>query len=435
MVQPIQYTVQAPSAFESLVSGLKLGTSLQEMQAQNALRQQQALKIQAEMEQKQKQQELLVQLRQKPFDQWTSEDVTSASMLMPAEGLTFLKSQMDRMSTEERRARALMMGEMASAALMGDADRTAAIFDQRIEAEANPREKEALRAHKQIALTRPEDFAKMYATILGGMGEEGKQVGDNLIKIRGLEPGAAAAARIQTAEAIIKELEAKFAPQTVAAKLGLTQAQIDQAKAAARASDAAAGKSGAERQLKEAEAAQLAAGVIPADKRPDFEAKMRKEYSDQTKGYQEVKSAYGRVLSSEDNAVGDLSLIFGYMKMLDPGSVVREGEFATAQNAAGIPERIQNIYNRIVSGERLNSDQRKAFKGQAERLFKQAGQQEAQVRSGIERIAKRYGLSPENIFYTPAEVAPTAPGAAAPSPAPAPATGGMAIGGGFRVLD
>jgi hypothetical protein len=28
MVQPIQYNVQAPSAFESLVSGLKLGTSL-----------------------------------------------------------------------------------------------------------------------------------------------------------------------------------------------------------------------------------------------------------------------------------------------------------------------------------------------------------------------------------------------------------------------
>jgi hypothetical protein len=43
MVQPIQYTVKAPSAFESLVSGLKLGTSLQEMQAQRALREQQAL--------------------------------------------------------------------------------------------------------------------------------------------------------------------------------------------------------------------------------------------------------------------------------------------------------------------------------------------------------------------------------------------------------
>jgi hypothetical protein len=34
MVQPIQYTVKAPSAFESLVSGLRLGTSLQQIQLQ-----------------------------------------------------------------------------------------------------------------------------------------------------------------------------------------------------------------------------------------------------------------------------------------------------------------------------------------------------------------------------------------------------------------
>lgn len=441
MVQPIQYTVQAPSAFESLVSGLRLGTSLQEMQAQNALRQQQAMKIQEEMEQKRKQQELLVQLRQKPFDQWTSEDVTSASMLMPKEGLTFLQNQMNQMSGEQRRARALTLGQLGSVALMGDAERTSAAFDERIEAETNPREKEALRAQKQIALTRPEDLAKMYVTILPALGDEGKQVAENLIKVRALEPGAAAAARIQSANAIIKEVEAKFAPETVGAALGLTQAQIDQAKAATRASDAAARKSGADADRAKAEAAQMAAGVIPAEKRPEAERNFRNEYNDRTKVYQDVKASYGRVLSSDDSAVGDLSLIFGYMKMLDPGSVVREGEFATAQNAAGIPERIQNIYNRIVSGERLNSDQRKAFKGQAERLFKQAGQQEAQVRSGIERIAKGYGLNTANIFYTPEDVAPVAPGAAAPAPAPrpapapAPATGGRNIGGGFRVLD
>ena len=126
------------------------------------------------------------------------------------------------------------------------------------------------------------------------------------------------------------------------------------------------------------------------------------------------------MLASEDNAVGDLSLIFGYMKMLDPGSVVREGEFATAQNAAGVPERIQNIYNQVVSGQRLSPSQRQSFKGQAGKLYSTAQTQEAQVRQGIERIAKGYGLNTANIFYTPTEVAPTAPGAAPGAPAPAP---------------
>ena len=218
----------------------------------------------------------------------------------------------------------------------------------------------------------------------------------------------------------MKEAEAKFAPEKFLADLNLTQSQIDQAKAARRASDAAASKSGAEAKRAEAEANQIAAGIIPADKRPEAEGKFRKEYSDQTKGYQEVKSAYGRVLASEDNAVGDLSLIFGYMKMLDPGSVVREGEFATAQNAAGVPERIQNIYNQVVSGQRLSPSQRQSFKGQAGKLYSTAQTQEAQVRQGIERIAKGYGLNTANIFYTPTEVAPTAPGAAPGAPAPAP---------------
>jgi len=214
-----------------------------------------------------------------------------------------------------------------------------------------------------------------------------------------------------SSEAIIKEAEAKFAPEKFLAELNLTQSQIDQAKAARRASDAAASKSGAEAKRAEAEANQIAAGIIPADKRPEAEGKFRKEYSDQTKGYQEVKAAYGRVLASDQTAAGDIALIFNYMKMLDPGSVVREGEFATAQNAGGIDAKIYNLYNKLMTGERLKQDQRKMFIGQAKRLYDQEQKQEAQVRQGIERIAKGYGLKTANIFYTPTEVAPNAPGA------------------------
>lgn len=221
-----------------------------------------------------------------------------------------------------------------------------------------------------------------------------------------LQPFAVGKAK---AETIIKEAEAKFAPEKFGAELNLTNAQIEASKAARRASDAAAKKSGADAARAQAEANQIAAGIIPAEKRPEAEAKFRKEYSDQTKGYQEVKSAYGRVKASEDSAVGDLSLIFGYMKMLDPGSVVREGEFATAQNAAGVPERIMNIYNKVVSGERLNAGQRKAFKGQAEKLYQTAAEQEKTVRQGIERISKGYGLNTANIFYEATETPPGQP--------------------------
>ena len=46
---------------------------------------------------------------------------------------------------------------------------------------------------------------------------------------------------------------------------------------------------------------------------------------------------------------GDAAIVFGYMKMLDPTSVVREGEQATTRNAVGVPEAIRGMYNQRLS--------------------------------------------------------------------------------------
>lgn len=60
-------------------------------------------------------------------------------------------------------------------------------------------------------------------------------------------------------------------------------------------------------------------------------------------------------------AAADIGMIFMFMKALDPTSVVRENEQATAQNATGVPDRIRNLYNNILSGNRLNATQRAEF--------------------------------------------------------------------------
>lgn len=87
--------------------------------------------------------------------------------------------------------------------------------------------------------------------------------------------------------------------------------------------------------------------------------------------FRKVEDSFKRIQSVAKNpsAAGDLALIFNYMKLLDPGSVVRESEFATAQNAAGVPDRVRNTYNRVLSGERLAPEQRADFVGQADNLF------------------------------------------------------------------
>jgi hypothetical protein len=90
---------------------------------------------------------------------------------------------------------------------------------------------------------------------------------------------------------------------------------------------------------------------------------LRKGFERDTKTYNDVRVSHRGLESSlgRGDAAGDLAAIFAFMKSLDPGSTVREGEFANAQNAAGIDSRIVNYYNQVKSGTRLSPDQRRQF--------------------------------------------------------------------------
>jgi hypothetical protein len=163
----------------------------------------------------------------------------------------------------------------------------------------------------------------------------------------------------------------------------------------------------------------------PALKRQfEPEEKLRKEFQNNTKAHAEVRQSYQRVLASKDDAAGDLALIFGFMKMLDPGSVVREGEFANAQNAAGIPDVVRNLYNRAISGERLNPNQREQFKGQAGAIYDKYEQEYNAFADQYRGIARQYRLEPGRVVTDlPRPQAPAAtqvtPSSARTQPAPA----------------
>lgn len=129
------------------------------------------------------------------------------------------------------------------------------------------------------------------------------------------------------------------------------------------------------------------------------EAELRKELNALSKDYFQVRDSFERIkaVAAKDSAAGDLALIFNYMKMLDPGSTVREGEFATAQNSAGVPERIQAAYNKVISGTRLAKEQRADFVNRAEDLFNSQKNLNSKRAEQYRELAKRKGLKPENV--------------------------------------
>lgn len=113
--------------------------------------------------------------------------------------------------------------------------------------------------------------------------------------------------------------------------------------------------------------------------------------------YKKIETA-----AKNPSAAGDISLIFGYMKLLDPASVVREGEFATAQNAGNIPESIYGMYNRAIRGERLAPTIREDFLGQAKNLVR--SQQEIYkqtIEPRFESIVQSANLNKQNVMFNP----------------------------------
>ena len=157
-------------------------------------------------------------------------------------------------------------------------------------------------------------------------------------------------------------------------------------------------------------------GAAPSDSALKREAELRKEFSAQptVKDFQTVRDAYTNVKQSAagQSPASDISMIFAYMKLLDPTSVVREGEFATAQNAAGVPTQVYNLYNRMLSGERLSPGQRTDFLKSADSIYQGRERQYQGVVSEFRRLATGSGARPEQIVidHSVREAPPPAPG-------------------------
>lgn len=141
--------------------------------------------------------------------------------------------------------------------------------------------------------------------------------------------------------------------------------------------------------------------MTPAQHRK-AEADLRKEFNGlpDVKEFNDVANSYNtisRLAAAKPSGPGDISFIFSYMKMLDPGSVVREGEYATAANSGGVPAVVTGLYNRVINGERLTPKQRQDFVTQARNVYESRKTRYDQLIGQYQGYAEDYGLRPDVI--------------------------------------
>ena len=443
---PINYAVDVQSPFEAVLSGFKIGQAGAEAQAKS-LALEQAKTAQTE----------LATLFANP--KATATDFARVSAMLPKDQAENVRKSFELMSSSQQQNRLQQSGQVYAALKSGQPDIAKNLLKEQADAFRNSgreQEAKATETYLQLIDMNPTGsqatIGLMMATLPGGKellenvdktlstGREEAKAPAALLEARAkaekavadattaqatatnAPAKAAADAALATAQAQKAQVDAKFAEQITladlkkkAADLGLTNAQTGSALAQTK-------KLGLESQKAalELEALKSTGGLDPT-KTFEQEEKLRKEFQGRTKVYGELGTTFNNIKSSAEakNGPGDIALITGFMKMLDPGSVVRETEFATARDTAGLYERLLNTSQKLQSGQlfALDSKQRQEYVNLAKQYLDSAQKKAGEDKTALGVVVKNYRLNPENVF---------GPETAA---APAPAANSVTVGG------
>jgi hypothetical protein len=112
------------------------------------------------------------------------------------------------------------------------------------------------------------------------------------------------------------------------------------------------------------------------------------------KEYQGMKSAFSQIQESlkKANPIGDVAAATKIMKLLDPGSVVRESELGIAMAATGKMDRLTNYVDMWKSGTLLTPTQRNEFNALATELFAASSKAYNDKRNEYAGFGAKYGI-------------------------------------------
>ena len=439
---PINYSIDVPDPSQSFLQAFKTGTAITETR----MAQEQA---QRQSEQQKTITQAFERLRQPGA---TAKDYADLAMMLPETQAKAVRESFSMINADQQQNALQRSGQVFSAFKSGKPDIAVNLLDQQIAARRNGGDEEGakfLETWRDVAKENPkaaEDYfgftisqmpggdkviesavklgqerreeAQAPAALKEAMAKADKAVSDaataQAVASNSTEKAAADAAKA-TADAQKAQVEAKYAEKVEqdaikkrAADLGLTTAQKNQALASTRKLNSEIQKAAIE-----LEAIKATGGRDP-EKTFTQEEKIRKEWQGRSKMYNELQGTFSTLVASAEsaNGPGDIALITGFMKMLDPGSVVRETEFATARDTAGLFTQLQNRLETAKNGQLLSPAQRKEYVTLSQKYLDAAQKKASQEKKDLGIVVKNYKLNPENVFGAEQEPPPPLPASA-----------------------
>jgi hypothetical protein len=159
--------------------------------------------------------------------------------------------------------------------------------------------------------------------------------------------------------------------------------------------------------------AKMAADATASNQKQTREQQLLDDYRTETKTFTIADDQMNRIqeFAKLDTGPADIGIIFSYMKMMDPESTVREGEYATAQNTGALSEKVRAKYNQLLQGDRLSPAQRAEFVQAAQTNYNVLQKRRASVDKKFQQTANRWGVdsSAFNPMRVDGPVNPSAP--------------------------
>jgi hypothetical protein len=129
------------------------------------------------------------------------------------------------------------------------------------------------------------------------------------------------------------------------------------------------------------------------------------------KNYQEIVPVIQSLRESlgRDTSADDLNFVYGVAKIMDPGSVVREGESKMVVASGSPAERLAGTFNYVANGGRLTREQREKLLTTAESRYQAHDDAYRQIVGQYQKMAedfRPYGVDPKRVVI---DMAPKAP--------------------------
>ncbi|MDC7745030.1 hypothetical protein [Rhizobium binxianense] len=162
--------------------------------------------------------------------------------------------------------------------------------------------------------------------------------------------------------------------------------------------------------------------------KPEDVSNLRKEIQNlpSYKSYQQALPSYQSMIDTAktDSKASDLNLVYGLGKIMDPNSVVREGEMVMVNNTSSLPDWLQGAINSVNGGSRLEPATRTAILNEARsRLVAYRGSLDNDV-SQYRGIIGRRGMNEADVLPTLGDIAEV-PNLGAPTAGIGPAPEGV----------